>query len=163
MIGIPAATSYIEDDRRVEDFAKQGRVVRVEDVENTHAERFGLMPFLVGAFLGFGGQKVIGNFRWNPGRFQLRTAGVQYRLRSFELADQGVGGTEPESANQGHAEGGESAGVEVHAAETCSLETVRRTGNHCLSWIGGVAAAKPQTGWLFRFERRIVEIEQPPR
>src|SRR5262249_5451299 len=34
--------------------------------------------------------------------------------------------------------------------------------SNCPSWIGGVAAAKPQTGWLFNLQNIFV-IEQPPR
>ncbi len=63
----------------------------MQDVENADAKALRLLPLLFRAFQGFWRQQVIGNFRRNARRFQLRTSGVQYSLRGLELADQGIG------------------------------------------------------------------------
>jgi hypothetical protein len=90
MIRIPDSTFYIKDDWWIENFPKQARVLRMQDVENAYSKALGFLPLLIRAFPGFWRQQVIGNFRWNTRRFQLRTSGVQYGLRGLETADQGI-------------------------------------------------------------------------
>jgi hypothetical protein len=87
----------------------------MQDIENTNAKPFCLLPLLFRTFLGFWGQEVVGDFGRDAGRFQLRTSGVQYGLRGLELADQGIRGTEPESANQRHAQGRDGSALKIHA------------------------------------------------
>lgn len=86
----------------------------MKNIDNPYPKRLRLAPLLFGALGGSRRQQIIGNFGRNSLSFQFFMAGVQYGFRAPEMTQEGVGSSQSETSDEGHAQDVLSSTVAFH-------------------------------------------------
>jgi hypothetical protein len=116
-IRVPAFPLYIKDDRRVVYLSQKTGIFRMQDIEDSHAERLRFIPLLFGAIGGSRRKQIVRDFGRNSLRFQFFAVRVQYRSRTPKMTQKGVGGPKAEASDEGHPQHSSSATVAFHGPD----------------------------------------------
>jgi hypothetical protein len=113
-VRVPAFPLYIKDDGRIVYLSQKTGIFRMQDIEDSYAERLRFVPLLFGALSGARRKQILRDFGWNSLRFQFFAARVQYRSRTPKITKKGVGSSKAEASYKGHPQHRMRATVAVH-------------------------------------------------